>query len=632
MHGEKNYPFQKTRSDLDVDLLDGTEDQQYLDILNEKLNMIFNKIKPELNENFVYIFPEPSEYGDVVNLSNTKRDNPFNFYFDKSSYKNISSSSSRKTVKANERNHYFHSYQSAENRRINITNNGTFPDSITDLINYGSVDKIETDIYGNEYIQIIPNKGVIKNTSDITVIGNAEFDSGGTIDITENKHGSSIEGLSGLSDKIYAYKEIYIKDAVTKTLLPLSASKFDIIYNKFKFNNKLYNEILENKITDINVYENTISIDLSSFSIIDTFDYNGSYIENASSPLIIEKDNTSISFITPDCYHNNSPYNNSFYFELFKYDTQKKIIEEVSTRNNETSSYFIESFTFDNQIKFRKIINSTLTYNSYDNSFLLTSTFTRENIFNSKDSLALHYFNFKIINNKIVQIKNILYTNYNDNSIPNDTETVITEAAGPTAINLLNGNKDITIPAIPFPSSDTSTSLTIAYSGNIDANFVLDQVVQNSGGLSLYKAKIDYGDGTTETHFSKHLPSGDLKLENFSVFPGSELKLLKGCLLYTLNIKSINSQKTNQDKFICNLVDKDHTIYNLIDTTTKSSSSPPFIPTPFPTILDYSRIISGTTISLTGRFTGGVGASIENWGDGSSDTIDHNVPVIHTYS
>ncbi len=136
----------------------------------------------------------------------------------------------------------------------------------------------------------------------------------------------------------------------------------------------MYNEILENKITDINVYENTISIDLSSFSIIDTFDYNGSYIENASSPLIIEKDNTSISFITPDCYHNNSiykfnislnnfnaPYNNSFYFELFKYDTQKKIIEEVSTRNNENSSYFIESFTFDNQIKFRKIINSTLT-------------------------------------------------------------------------------------------------------------------------------------------------------------------------------------------------------------------------------------------------------------------------------
>ena len=47
MHGKKNYPFQKRKSDLDVELLDGTEDQQYLDILNEKLNMIFDKIKPE---------------------------------------------------------------------------------------------------------------------------------------------------------------------------------------------------------------------------------------------------------------------------------------------------------------------------------------------------------------------------------------------------------------------------------------------------------------------------------------------------------------------------------------------------------------------------------------------------------
>ncbi len=47
MHGKKNYPFQKSKSDLDVELLDGTEDQQYLDILNEKLNLIFDKIKPE---------------------------------------------------------------------------------------------------------------------------------------------------------------------------------------------------------------------------------------------------------------------------------------------------------------------------------------------------------------------------------------------------------------------------------------------------------------------------------------------------------------------------------------------------------------------------------------------------------
>ena len=32
MHGKKNYPFQKRKSDLDIELLDGTGDQEYLNI------------------------------------------------------------------------------------------------------------------------------------------------------------------------------------------------------------------------------------------------------------------------------------------------------------------------------------------------------------------------------------------------------------------------------------------------------------------------------------------------------------------------------------------------------------------------------------------------------------------------
>ena len=45
---EKNYPFQKMKSDLDIELLDETEDKEYLNILDEELNIIFDKIKPEL--------------------------------------------------------------------------------------------------------------------------------------------------------------------------------------------------------------------------------------------------------------------------------------------------------------------------------------------------------------------------------------------------------------------------------------------------------------------------------------------------------------------------------------------------------------------------------------------------------
>ena len=565
------------------------------------------KIKPELKDNFCYIFPDPNQYGDIVNLSNTKRDNPFNFYFDKSSYKNISSSSSRSSVKADERNHYFHSYQSIENRRINITNDGTFDDSITDLTNYGSVDKIESDIYGNEYIQMIPNKGVIKNSSDITVIQDAAFESGNTIDISENRYGSNIEQLSGFSDKINSFKKIYFKDVVTKKLIPLTGSSFKSIYNKFKSNNTLYNQIVNSDVLDINVYEDTFSLDLSTFSIIDTFKYDGEFIEQVNSPLIIKRDiiNPDLSFITKDCYENNSIYkfnlslsgvnlssNNTFYYELYKYDTNKKIIDEVSTRNTESSSYFLNTFNFnygsydstsDISVSLTKIVNSELNYNSYDNTFILTTTFLRQN-----NSIAIHYFNYKIINNKVITVNNDIFTNFNNSSILSARNDVIEQAELPGTVNFLSGGSDLILPSLSFPVDSFDRKVTFAYSGTNNINFDLKNVIQSSGGISLYKADVDYGDNTIDNFYSKYQQDNTLKLDNFShkYYPFNSALSGSGSIKFyyensktvtinldfyklnddfsELNLKAINGQKTKEDMFVLNLIDKNNTIYNYI--------------------------------------------------------------------
>jgi acetoin utilization deacetylase AcuC-like enzyme len=40
MHGEKNYPFKKIPSHLDIALADGTGDEEYLELLTEGLNRI----------------------------------------------------------------------------------------------------------------------------------------------------------------------------------------------------------------------------------------------------------------------------------------------------------------------------------------------------------------------------------------------------------------------------------------------------------------------------------------------------------------------------------------------------------------------------------------------------------------
>ncbi|MFK8104500.1 MAG: histone deacetylase [Saprospiraceae bacterium] len=47
MHGEKNYPTQKEKSDLDIGMPDKTEDAAYLKILTATLDRLFDMIRPD---------------------------------------------------------------------------------------------------------------------------------------------------------------------------------------------------------------------------------------------------------------------------------------------------------------------------------------------------------------------------------------------------------------------------------------------------------------------------------------------------------------------------------------------------------------------------------------------------------
>jgi len=48
MHGKNNYPFRKEKSDLDIELLDGTNDETYLQLLQETLPALIEKVKPDV--------------------------------------------------------------------------------------------------------------------------------------------------------------------------------------------------------------------------------------------------------------------------------------------------------------------------------------------------------------------------------------------------------------------------------------------------------------------------------------------------------------------------------------------------------------------------------------------------------
>lgn len=47
MHGEKNYPLRKEKSDLDIGLPDGTQDEAYLAILREQLPNLYARFRPD---------------------------------------------------------------------------------------------------------------------------------------------------------------------------------------------------------------------------------------------------------------------------------------------------------------------------------------------------------------------------------------------------------------------------------------------------------------------------------------------------------------------------------------------------------------------------------------------------------
>lgn len=47
IHGAKNYPFQKEKSDLDIALADGTEDSQYLECIAKTLPPLVERLEPD---------------------------------------------------------------------------------------------------------------------------------------------------------------------------------------------------------------------------------------------------------------------------------------------------------------------------------------------------------------------------------------------------------------------------------------------------------------------------------------------------------------------------------------------------------------------------------------------------------
>jgi acetoin utilization deacetylase AcuC-like enzyme len=71
MHGEKNFPFRKESSDLDIGLADGCEDTEYLAALERGLQIVANQIQPEL---VIYLAGADPYHGDRLGRLNLSQE------------------------------------------------------------------------------------------------------------------------------------------------------------------------------------------------------------------------------------------------------------------------------------------------------------------------------------------------------------------------------------------------------------------------------------------------------------------------------------------------------------------------------------------------------------------------------
>ena len=70
IHGEKNFPTRKEKSDMDIEIEDGTGDEAYLDYLYQSLHVAFNEAYPDLV--FYLAGADPYEGDRLGRLSLTK--------------------------------------------------------------------------------------------------------------------------------------------------------------------------------------------------------------------------------------------------------------------------------------------------------------------------------------------------------------------------------------------------------------------------------------------------------------------------------------------------------------------------------------------------------------------------------
>jgi hypothetical protein len=385
------------------------------------------QLNTNLQPNTTYTYPDPNGFGNIANLSKNVPQSPYVFYLTNDVYKNKSSGYGKSLVKSSKDDHNFYSYDSIEQKRLTPNTLSGFEYKYEEIVNKGYINKVTSDIFGNQFLLFVNDTTGIKQFDDITsfVTDRDIFQSANTT--TQNKRSPGSEpNETSYRDLPGIPKQSYVVNISTNELQPLSGAFIDV-FSKYNNNTQLYDE-LNNEIRDITCIDTTFIINTTNYTLIDSFVYDGVFNPSISQELLFERfdeeSDALLTSYTESIHVDNSIYigaitvvpqfsstNTVYYFEVYQYDTITKRSKTVISRDTQPIDYFIDNFNIDIEARPQRIKTSKFAYNSLFDVFSIVTQFVDLN-----DNSYIHSLLFKIVNNEFVIESNdiIVPENYYD--------------------------------------------------------------------------------------------------------------------------------------------------------------------------------------------------------------------------
>ena len=379
----------------------------------------FDRALNKVEKEKLYIFPDPDSYGNISGLTKTQYDNPFSFILDKKTFKNISSSFGKRLPKKNTNNQGFFSYDTFEQKRTNYLNLSNFEYSISNFFNSGIVFESLNDIYGNRFIEYVEDKSFINDSVSIDLTNDETIFTGSrTLTSFTNKPNNK----KNFVEKSNSFKNTFCFNISTNVFEPLSSS-FNSIFSKFSNNAELYDE-LNNKVLVFDIINDIFYIKTKSYSVLDSYEYDGTFFNRNTLPFIIKYSNTItpiatlISNVSNHIFYENKIFqtivsltpessgsNNTFYYEFAFYDIENRDVNFITNKLVTSPTFFEDNFSLNLNVKVKEIRNIILSHDDKTNLFTLVTNFIDLN-----ENLYLHNLIFYIFDNSLKIVENSIYT------------------------------------------------------------------------------------------------------------------------------------------------------------------------------------------------------------------------------